>query len=190
MRVSHQAGSVSHSRERLRWKRTNVGEGLFSLRLPARHNVPPLPHSVQEHLGQMLRAIIMNGERSRAISAILRFRSSSIPTSTVSSRKSGLSGSCGFGNWVRRLLPIHSQVSISKAHPRGAEAVFLMTGTSRKVQIQRAFNVHGPERLILRSPLLLFRGFLGTPLDDGSFEEHETRKRTSRSEAGVQTSGA
>ena len=24
--------------------------------LPARHNVPPLPHSVQEHLGQMLRA--------------------------------------------------------------------------------------------------------------------------------------
>ncbi|MGO4524294.1 hypothetical protein AB4097_05445 [Microvirga sp. 2MCAF35] len=24
--------------------------------LPARHNVPPLPHSVQEHLGRMLRA--------------------------------------------------------------------------------------------------------------------------------------
>jgi hypothetical protein len=27
-----------------------------SLGLSARHNVPPLPHSVQEHLGQMLRA--------------------------------------------------------------------------------------------------------------------------------------
>jgi hypothetical protein len=27
-----------------------------SLALPARHNVPPLPHSVQKHLGQMLRA--------------------------------------------------------------------------------------------------------------------------------------
>jgi hypothetical protein len=24
--------------------------------LPVRHNVPPLPHSVQEHLGRMLRA--------------------------------------------------------------------------------------------------------------------------------------
>ena len=24
--------------------------------LPSRHNVPPLPHAVQEHLGQMLRA--------------------------------------------------------------------------------------------------------------------------------------
>src|SRR6478736_5061681 len=27
-----------------------------SLASPVRHNVPPLPHSVQEHLGRMLRA--------------------------------------------------------------------------------------------------------------------------------------
>ncbi|EIM28119.1 hypothetical protein [Microvirga lotononidis] len=27
-----------------------------SMALPVRHNVPPLPHSVQEHLGRLLRA--------------------------------------------------------------------------------------------------------------------------------------
>jgi hypothetical protein len=39
----------------------NIANGLDSVQpgsmaLSARHNVPPLPHSVQEHLGQMLRA--------------------------------------------------------------------------------------------------------------------------------------
>ena len=123
-----------------------------SLALPARHNVPPLPHSVQEHLGQMLRAdYYERGEKPRYLG------DSALPVEFDPylyrlEQKERASGSCGLGDWVRRLLPMHSQVSISKAHPRGAEAVFLMTGTSRKVQIQRAFNVHGPERLILRSP--------------------------------------
>jgi hypothetical protein len=36
------------------------------LALPARHNVPPLPHSVQEHLEQMLRAdYYERGEKPR-----------------------------------------------------------------------------------------------------------------------------
>ncbi len=34
----------------------NIADQSGSLALSVRHNVPPLPHSVQEHLGQILRA--------------------------------------------------------------------------------------------------------------------------------------